>query len=462
MANEIESFTHGSLAENNVSADIASTANLVVKAETIGECGDLFEYALVLHSNNTESMDISSAIDLSTSEQSAIFSESGLEMSIDVARDDAQYWLYFSIEATESPREDDYVKIFAEDTSEQFVYGGIPCAVQIYDFNLFEHSVSEISLNSFGSEWSFVLEWEPNCENLKATVKIFNSDDEVVGSSSINHSAILNEDWYVDVATEDSNEFGEYYAKLYFTDIEHETAVQHAGPIYVNNVPLCHLYVDSFDQTAFDFSVDEAHFELGVHVALSHAGDNACLSSEATVSLMAGDNVVFVHEISASDLAAANSGSFDFSIVEDVDAAVSRAVVNYTDSNAPVAAAANFDIVAAAAGPCEIEIENFCLIDVIAGEAEADATFDFSLVVRSTPSCADLEVSIDIVQEGQYLGNVVIDAADVVSAVECNCDTTFSVTAPAAVTGEFYGQIDVREPTTGKIYISDSTPFTAQ
>jgi len=364
----------------------------------------------------------------------------------------------------EPPRADKYIKTLAEDTSDQAVYGGIPCAVQINDFTMEVDSVKEVSLSSFESSWDFELEWEPNCEALKATVKVFDMEGTMVGSSSADHAAIVADDWSLTVDTDNSNLNGVYTAKLTFTDTQHETQIAHAGPLEVTNVPLCHLFVDSFDQSAFEYSVDEAHFELSVNAMLSHKGDKACTSSKASVSLMSGADAVFTHELSATDLSSATSTGFDFTIVEDVSANVTSAVITYSaDDTNGKDATANFDVVAAAPGACEIEIENFCLVDVVAGADEAaDATFDFSLIVRSTPSCGELDVSVDIVQEGTYLGNVVIDAADIVSAVECNCETTFHVSAPASVTGEFYGQIDVREPSTGKIYISDSTPFTAQ
>ena len=134
-------------------------------------------------------------------------------------------------------------------------------------------------------------------------------------------------------------------------------------------------------------------------------------------------------------------------------------MIEFTDPRIENDATAGFDVVYPDMGGCEIAIENFCLVDVVETDVAGEAQFDFYRVMRSTPACHELDVSLDIVQEGNYPGNISIESADIVPAVECNCGTTIQVTASAAIAGEFYGQIDVREPSTGKIYISDSTPF---
>jgi len=454
IENDVVSFTHGSL-----EAGSSSTASLHIRAEAIGDCGSEFQYVLTLHSDDTDQMDVTTAVELSELDKAAILSDSGLTFNYPVSRDDAYYALFFSIEAVSPVRDDGWIKLYAEDMSDFVYYGGIPCAVVIDSFTLDIDTVAEVSLTSFKSEYEFALQWEPNCENLNARIRVYNDDDEVIGETNVGHDAIVAENWEAVVNSVNYNKLEVYRARLQVRDLDHETVVQFSDYINFEHWPLCHLYVDSFSQESFDWSMDEAHFELGVGVALSHQGDQACEQMAADIHLYAGESLVFTHELSASDLQAAIAGSFEFTIVEDSDADVTHAVIEFTDPRSENDATSGFDVVYPSMGGCEIAIENFCLVDVVETDVAGEAQFDFSLVVRSTPACHELDVSLDIVQEGNYLGNVVIDSADIVSAVECNCETTFQVTASAAIAGEFYGQIDVREPSTGKIYISDSTPF---
>lgn len=117
--------------------------------------------------------------------------------------------------------------------------------------------------------------------------------------------------------------------------------------------------------------------------------------------------------------------------------------------------------VAETATTCEIEVREFCLTSMTASQEEGRFDFEFDLQVVAAPVCENLQATLDIVDtQGEYLGNVKLNHDELIDAIECDCDKHFIVTADATGLGDYYGQIDIREASSGLIEIQDSCVYT--
>lgn len=112
---------------------------------------------------------------------------------------------------------------------------------------------------------------------------------------------------------------------------------------------------------------------------------------------------------------------------------------------------------------CVIDIRNFQLIDVTPNPS-GRWEFEFTLRVLATSACGTLDSSLDIVNGISYLASVGLKHEDVIDAIDCNCDKVIVVSADVedGASGEFYGQLDVRDEESGVIQITDSCVFDLQ
>lgn len=167
-----------------------------------------------------------------------------------------------------------------------------------------------------------------------------------------------------------------------------------------------------------------------------------------------------MHKLSAEDIQTAIDSGFDFTVIVDSDS-VSDAEVTYSDKNAADDAT---DDIPAVYTPqistvCAVEVRDFCLTEVVAGE-DGRSDFTFHINVIASPVCKTLSASLDIVNSnGEYLGNVSITQGDLLDTIECDCDKEFTVTADSSAIGSFYGQLDIRDSDSGLIEILDSCTF---
>lgn len=83
--------------------------------------------------------------------------------------------------------------------------------------------------------------------------------------------------------------------------------------------------------------------------------------------------------------------------------------------------------------------------------------------MAASEACGQLESSLDIVNGLNYLQSVKVDHDDLTAAMECNCDRLLKVIAEVdsdeLLSNEFYGQLDVREPESGIITVTDSVEY---
>lgn len=69
---------------------------------------------------------------------------------------------------------------------------------------------------------------------------------------------------------------------------------------------------------------------------------------------------------------------------------------------------------------------------------------------------------MDIIHDGVFLTGVSVPAEDLVESLECDCLKTITVVADSdGSTGEFYGQLDVRNEAYGVVKIIDSCVYEA-
>lgn len=83
--------------------------------------------------------------------------------------------------------------------------------------------------------------------------------------------------------------------------------------------------------------------------------------------------------------------------------------------------------------------------------------------VEFNPSCGNLDASIDIVADGDYLTNISVDQNQIVNAFECQCDSTVVLEGDFDESkysdSTFWGQLDVRNGQHDVVLITDSCTY---
>ena len=105
---------------------------------------------------------------------------------------------------------------------------------------------------------------------------------------------------------------------------------------------------------------------------------------------------------------------------------------------------------------CNVEVVDFCLDDAFQ-VTDGRWGFNFTIRVEANSKCGALTASMDLVQDGNYLGEVSIDGNDIIDVFNCQCEKTFTVYADYdGSPGEFYGQMDIRNGQHQVVKITDS------
>jgi len=119
---------------------------------------------------------------------------------------------------------------------------------------------------------------------------------------------------------------------------------------------------------------------------------------------------------------------------------------------------------------CNLEVVNFCLIDMEMTEQDSRDfmsfyDFLFTIEVRASEGCGNLETELDIVRDSDnmYLGAMQIDHTAVVSSIDCECAQEFQVNAGLNTThdyrGAYYGQLEITNFDSSFIIVTDSCLF---
>jgi len=178
------------------------------------------------------------------------------------------------------------------------------------------------------------------------------------------------------------------------------------------------------------------------------------------VTIKDGETTTFIHKLSADDIKTAVDTKFDFTVIVSSEE-VSDAQVVYSDVRAENDATGDLVGVYTPAvnTECAVEVRDFCLTEVEAGEGDR-SHFTFHIDVIASPVCTSLSATLDIVnQNGEYLGNVDITREELLDTIECDCAKEFTVTATSGAIGVFYGQLDIRDADSGLVEIQDSCIF---
>lgn len=166
--------------------------------------------------------------------------------------------------------------------------------------------------------------------------------------------------------------------------------------------------------------------------------------------------------IQGDDMKAAIAGTYDFTVAlpaSDIDSAIMVA----NDTAATYGAVATLD--AAYAQPedpnCYVDVRDFCLTDARASSESGKWEFDFTIRVESNSNCGSVDASLDIVADDDFLGNVALDHQDIVSAFDCECDKTITVTADydGASGDSLYGQLSISNSQSANIQLTNSCTF---
>jgi len=113
------------------------------------------------------------------------------------------------------------------------------------------------------------------------------------------------------------------------------------------------------------------------------------------------------------------------------------------------------------AGECRIEMVHF----EAANTTETEGTpkmlsVDFEVLFKHSAGCNGVDMTIDLVKNGQYLSNVDADMNEAAAAYVSESLSIVTISAPVdSFVGDYYAQIDIREETTGIAYIYDSEVF---
>ena len=86
--------------------------------------------------------------------------------------------------------------------------------------------------------------------------------------------------------------------------------------------------------------------------------------------------------------------------------------------------------------------------------------FVFDIKVDKSSACGALSIGLDIIHDDKYtdLPQINVDPVAVDKSNSCHCSVEVVVpTTGWILSGDFYGQIDIREPKSNLIIVQDST-----
>jgi hypothetical protein len=177
------------------------------------------------------------------------------------------------------------------------------------------------------------------------------------------------------------------------------------------------------------------------------------------------EKVLFEFNLSENDIITSltSSGMGLTPRIDFVSGQAIKASIKYEDANMAGEAAT---ATAEAHGPtaseyCDIVVESFCL----RGKEERDGEekFIFEIKVDKSTACGALTIGMDIIHEDKYVDvpQIGVDPVIVDKSNSCECSVEIAVpTAGFILSGDFYGQIDIREAKSNLIIVQDSTHFT--
>jgi hypothetical protein len=258
----------------------------------------------------------------------------------------------------------------------------------------------------------------------------------------------------------DANVQGNYAARFWAHDATNEAASD--DNVSLDNYwdPPCYLEVVNFSKHDQTDSLDQLRTTMDYNLKIAQHGSNACRDTTASVELYNAGGMTFHTPLAGDDIAQAlTEEGFDISIQAQAVEADS-AQVTVSDPRA-----AN-DTTADAQGyskpvayDCDVEVIDFCLVNA-ADAGNGRWAFDFNIRVESNAKCGTLTASLDLVKDGTFIENVALDGQEIISAFDCECEKTFTVTADYdGIGNEFYGQLDIRNGQQQVVKITDSCTY---
>ncbi len=471
----IESF-----AEANYDAGTQASATIFAKVDAIGDCGNDFTVTVTLRELEAEMSNYTLEVDLDK-----IMSPSGQTFVQTIHRDALCYALDVSITANEAATPaahqalttgDGFMNINQQSSGEEKrCFTGTKCNVVFESFDLEDFVEESNWQGDMLASYSGSVFVESSCQLVDGNVTIYYKTDataesmeqvvqvnvhEVTKILPSNDSNIHTFEATIPV----QNVYGYYGAHVELFDATQNSDYTEIWTEEFNLwAPPCYLDVTQFEKEGQTHNLAQSRVAFDLSISLAHHGSRACNSMSALVTIKTGERITFGHLLSAADLEQAIESAFDFTVIVS-SADVSSAHITFSDENALYDAVEVIDPVYSAEAPttCEIEVREFCLISMTPEAAPSTRySFEFDLSMVASPVCTNLLGTLDIVSsDGTYLGDVTINHDELIDALECDCDKHLIVTADVLnPTGEFYGQLDVREEASGLVEITDSCVF---
>lgn len=184
-----------------------------------------------------------------------------------------------------------------------------------------------------------------------------------------------------------------------------------------------------------------------------------------TLTDQATNDVLFAFNLSPNDITTAltSSGMKLTPRIDFVQGQTIEATIKFDDTNN---AGEPVEKNASVKGPevndyCDIVVETFCL----RGEEvrNGESMFIFDIKVDKSSACGPLSIGMDIIHNDKYadLPQIDVDPAAVEESNTCNCLVEIAVpTGDFILSGDFYGQIDIREAKSNLIIVQDSIHHT--
>jgi len=273
---------------------------------------------------------------------------------------------------------------------------------------------------------------------------------------------------FTNTGVEIPNNAGSYYGTLYVEDTVNNGAPQQRSTDPVGWQPACYPQVKAFTKTGQEVSLDHTRTTLNFNLQLAAFGSNACHNKTATVQILSplDDSVAFTMKLNQDDIEAALGDGFDFTVAISAEQA-EDAKVTFTTEDAEKPATAQISDVyeKPTTVDCTVNVQSFCLNSIAPVSGSSDGNrykFTFDLDVEFNPQCGNLDASIDIVADGDYLTNISVDHNEIVNAFECQCDSTIVLEADfdsKYADSTFWGQLDVRNGQHDVVLITDSCTY---
>lgn len=224
--------------------------------------------------------------------------------------------------------------------------------------------------------------------------------------------------------------------------------------------PKCHLNISNFEVSHPRILDQDAKAEFDISWNFGHT-TAWCHNENAQLTLNDADNddLLFAFNLSGNDVTTSlsSSGMVMTPRIDFVKGQNIKATLKYDDSNTdnhPALAEGLMN------GPevadfCDIVVESFCLM----GKEVRNGVsmFVFEIKVDVSDACAALSISMDMIHEDKYteLPQINVDPAVLDKSSSCNCAVELVVPSGdwKVLSGDFYGQIDIRETKSNLIIV---------